>query len=457
MMRPSRLKLGRLAATLLAGLAGVFLCANAAFAVKVETVISPGGITAWLVQDKSIPLVSMEFAFRDAGASLDPKEKAGLASMVSALLDEGAGDLTSQAFQRQLENQSIQLSFNAGRDTFGGSLKTLNKYRDNAIRLTTMALSKPRFDKDAVDRIRTQMLTGLKSRSSRPGYIAGRIWSQVIYGKHVYARPVGGTQKSVAKIKVADLKGFVSKWLTRDRLIIGVVGDITAAELKPILDNIFGVLPRVGERRALKKSNIPSKGALYVIRKPVPQSVVVFGQKGIVRKDPDFYAAYLMNHILGGGSFTSRLYNEVREKRGLAYSVYTYLSPRRLAPLLAGRLATANDSVAQSIKVVRDEWRRMATEGVSKDELKNAKSFINGSFPLRFSSTNRIAGLLVTLQYYQLGIGYLEDRENLINAVSQGDIKRLAKKVMDADALTFTVVGDPKGVTPTAEAPALDL
>jgi len=365
--------------------------------------------------------------------------------------------ITSQAFQRQLENQSIQLSFNAGRDTFGGSLKTLNKYRDNAIRLTTMALSKPRFDKDAVDRIRTQMLTGFKSRSSRPGYIAGRIWSQVIYGKHVYARPVGGTQKSVAKIKVADLKAFVSKWLTRDRLIIGVVGDITAAELKPILDNIFGVLPRVGERRALKKSNIPSKGALYVTRKPVPQSVVVFGQKGIVRKDPDFYAAYLMNHILGGGSFTSRLYNEVREKRGLAYSVYTYLSPRRLAPLLAGRLATANDSVAQSIKVVRDEWRRMATEGVSKDELKNAKSFINGSFPLRFSSTNRIAGLLVTLQYYQLGIGYLEDRENLINAVSQGDIKRLAKKGMDADALTFTVVGDPKGVTPTAEAPALDL
>jgi len=427
-----------------------------AHAVKIETVVSPGGITAWLVHDPSIPLISMNFIFREAGASLDPKGKGGRANMVSALLDEGAGEMDSQAFQRKLENQSIQLSFNAGKDSFGGSLKTLNKYRDSAVKLTALALTKPRFDKDAVQRIRAQILTGLKSSSSRPGHIAGRVWSDAIYGKHAYARPVTGTQKSVAGISVDDLKGFVSESFSRDRLIVSVVGDITASELKPVLDKIFAGLPAKGPKRKIESANIPSKGALLVVKKPVPQSVVIFGQKGVTRSDPNFYVAYVMNHILGGGSFTSRLYNEVREKRGLAYSVYTYLSPREMAPLLAGRLSTANDRVADSIKVLRAEWRRMAREGVSEAELKNAKSFINGSFPLRFSSSDRIAGLLVTLQYYRLGTDYLNSRRQLMEAVSASQIKQLAKKLMDADALTITVVGDPKGVTATKKSPVLD-
>jgi zinc protease len=432
------------------------LLAESAFAVNIETVTSKSGVTAWLVRDPSIPLISMEFSFRDSGASRDPAGKEGLANLVSALLDEGAGDLGSQAFQRQLENQSIQLGFNAGKDTFSGSLKTLNKYRDNAVRLLALALSKPRFDKDAVERIRSQMLTGLKARSARPGYIAGRVWARAIYGDHVYGRPVHGTQTTVAAIKTADLKEYVATRLSRDRLIVSVVGDITPEQLKPMLDRIFGALPAKGVQTDIGDAAVPSKGAVYVIRRPVPQSVVVFGQRGLTRDDPDFYAAYVLNHILGGGTFTSRLYNEVREKRGLAYSVYTYLSPRDHAPLLGGRMATANDGVARSVAVLREEWQRLAKDGVSAAELEDAKRYINGSFPLRCSSSDRIAGLLVTLQYYKLGIDYIGKRKELIDGVTREQVNALAKKLLNPDALTVTIVGDPSDIEPTAQPPKLE-
>ncbi|HAA90812.1 MAG TPA: peptidase M16 [Rhodospirillaceae bacterium] len=425
-------------------------------AVEIKTVTSPSGIKAWLVQDRSIPLISMHFIFRDAGAATDPSGKEGRANMVSALLDEGAGKFDSQAFQRQLENQSIQLNFSVGKDSFGGSLKTLNKYRKSAVKLAALALAKPRFDAQAVARIRAQLLTGLKARSSRPGYVAGRVWSRAIYGDHVYSRPATGTQKSVVALKNEDLREYVSNRLTRDRLIVSVVGDISPEDLKPILDEMFGALPAKGKRSTLKKAPIPRKGAVYVIEKAVPQSVVLFGQRGIAREDPEFYTAYVLNHILGGGSFTSRLYNEVREKRGLAYSVFTYLSPRKKAPLLAGRLSTANARVAQSLKVLRAEWQRLAEHGVDALALKNAKSFINGSFALRFSSSDKIANLLATLQYYRLGRSYLKDRKKFINAVSRAKIKKLAKKLLDQSALTVVVVGKPDGVTASGPAPKVE-
>lgn len=444
-------------AAVLAVVLAVLLGARSpAQAVEIEEVVSPGGVKAWLVRDRSIPLMAMHFIFRDAGAVTDPTGKAGRANMVSALLDEGAGEMDSQAFQRRLENQSIQLRFSAGKDTFGGSVKALNKYRASAVDLAALALSKPRFDAQAVARIRAQILTGLKARSSRPGYIAGRVWSRAIYGDHPYARPVTGTQSTVAALKTEDLRRYVTDMLTRDRLIVSVVGDISANELKPLLDKMFGALPAKGKHPVLKPAPIPAKGALYVIDKAVPQSVVLFGQKGITRDDPDFYVAYVMNHILGGGSFTSRLYNEVREKRGLAYSVYTYLSPRKKGPLIAGRLSTANPRVAQSLEVLRAEWHRLAAEGVDAKALENAKRFINGSFALRFSSSDKIANLLATLQYHRLGRSYLQDRQKFIDAVSQSKIKKLAAKLLDAKALTVVVVGKPDSVTASGPAPKVD-
>ena len=422
-------------------------------ATAIEEVSSPSGIKAWLVRDHSIPLTSVRFIFRGSGAISDPHGKAGRASMVSALLDEGAGTLQSQVFQKELQDRSIVLSFNADKESFGGTLKVLNKYRAKGVGLASLALAAPRFDPIAVNRIRGQIVTSLKARSARPDYKARREWSRVIYNSHPYARPVIGTQKSVTNIKNSDLHSFVKGNLTLDRLHVSIVGDIGVEEVKSLLDKMFGNLPRRGKQTEFGVARIPAKGAVYVFSKPVPQSVVLFGHRGISRKDPNFYTAYVINHILGGGSFTSRLYNSVREERGLAYSVSTHLSVRRHAPLIVGQLSTSNDKVAEALRLVRSEWRKMATNGVGQETLKNAKSFINGSFALQFSSSDRIANLLTNLQYYDLSPSYLRKRREYINSVSRNDIQKFAQKFLDVDGLTFIVVGQPTGLV-NANAPS---
>ena len=419
--------------------------ASTAHAIDIRPVVSPGGIKAWLVRDPTVPVISMSFSFR-GGAAMDPKGKEGRADMVSGLLDEGAGALDSQAFQKALETISASLSFNAGLDRFSGSLRTLSAKRDEAFRLLRLAVTAPRFDNEPVERIRTQMLVSLKQQSENPRRIAGRTWFSNVFPNHPYGRPVAGTEQTVAKLAVADLKQFVSERLARDNLVIGVAGDITPEELGRRLDETFGQLPAKGKASNVSEVTPAAAGKMFIVRKPIPQSIVVFGHGGIKRNDPDYYTAYVMNHILGGGGFSSRLTEEVREKRGLAYSVYSYLSPLDHAGLILGGLGTQNANVAKSIDIVREQWRRLIDKGVSEKELAAAKTYLNGSFPLRFDSTRRISQTLVAVQFHDLGLDYLDRRPEFINAVTLDDIRRVARRVLDSSALTVVVVGDPKGL-----------
>ena len=424
-------------------------------AVKVERVVSPGGIEAWLVRDHSIPITAIEFSFR-GGAALDPEGKAGLAKMVSSLLDEGAGDLDSQAFQGRLESLSIRMSFSAGLETFRGSFKTLNRNRDEAVSLLRMALNEPRFDAEAIERMRRQITAGLKRKSTDPNVLASRVWRRAVFGGHPYGRPVGGTMGSIADITAKDLRDFADSRFARGNLIVGVVGDVKATDLAPMLDRIFGALPASTEEAGLTDTETAAKGETFVVQMDIPQSVVVFGQQGIKRDSPDYYAAYIMNYTLGGGGFSSRLYTEVREKRGLAYSVYSYLNPMQRAAIISGGVATRNDQVAQSIAVIREEWGRMAESGPNAQELADAKTYLNGSFPLRLSSTGSIARMLVAMQYHKLGIDYIGRRDDLINAVTLADVQRVARHMLDPKYLTVVVVGKPESIEPTAEAPEIE-
>ena len=417
-------------------------------AVEVERVRSAGGIEAWLVRDHANPIITVRLAFR-GGAALDPAGQEGLAEMVSSLLDEGAGDLDSQAFQGRLEDLSISLRFDAGRDVFGGRLRTLTENRDTAFGLLRMALSAPRFDAAPVERIRTQILTGLKRNLEDPGTIARRALARTLFPDHPYGRPVGGTPESTAAIAVEDLRRFVARRLGRDNLVIGVVGDISADQLAPLLDQTFGALPAKASSWSVPDTRPQARGETVVINKPVPQSVIVFGQGGPKRDDPDFYAAYVMNYVLGGGGFTSRLYTEVREKRGLVYSVYTYLNPLDHAALIVGGAGTANARVTDTLAVVRGVWRRMAEEGLSAGELADAKTFLTGSFPLRFTSSRSVAGILVAMQLESLGIDYLDRRNGFIEAVTLADARRVARRFLDPDRLTVVVVGEPDGLAAT--------
>jgi zinc protease len=428
-----------LAATLLCGAS----CGSLANALTIEKVTSPSGIEAWLVEDHKNPIIATDFSFA-AGSASDPSGKEGLASMVSGLLDEGAGDLDAQAFQGRLEDLAVGMTFSSDADNFTGRLKTLTDNRDEAFKLLHLALTKARFDSDAIARVRGQMQVGLQQEEQDPPSLAGRAFSAALFPGHPYGRE--NTEASLQAITDGDLKGWVGGHLSRDHLVVSVVGDITPQQLAALLDSTFADMPSESRLAPVAEAQVPVKGSLKIIRKQIPQSVVNFGEAGVKRDDPDWYTAYVMNYILGGGSFSSRLMTEVRVKRGLAYGAYTGLEPYEHGGIVAGEVATRNDKVAEALKVVKDELRKMGTTDVTVPELASAKTYLNGAFPLQMDSTTAIAALLSVVQRDHLGIDYFDRRAGLIDKVTAADIRRVGAKLLDPDKLTVVIVGDPKGM-----------
>jgi zinc protease len=428
--------LGLAAAALTAALVAV---SPAQAGTKIERVVSPGGIEAWLVRETSVPLVAMEFAFR-GGASQDPADKPGVAYMAASSLDEGAGDLDAKAFQQVIERNAISLSFRANRDDFRGSLKVLSDRKDAGFDLLRLALTQPRFDQEPVERIRAQMLTALKRETTSPSDIGSRLWWRTAFPDHPYGRPTNGTLESVPNIQRDDLKAFTGRVLARDNLKVGVVGDIDAKELGLVLDRIFGALPAKAELSSIPDTKLASVGRTLEVELDVPQTVVSFGGIGIARKDPDYIPAFMVNHILGGGSFSSRLYREVREKRGLAYSVYSYLLPLDATSLFMGGTQTRTDKSKEAVGLIEEEIKRLAQSGPSEDELDKTKSYLKGSYALNFDTSTKIAAQLVQLQVDELGMDYWERRNGLIDAVTLEDVRRVAKRLLDGGVLV-TVVG----------------
>ena len=443
----------RLAA--LSFLALLVAAAQPAKAVEVQRVVSDSGIEAWLVEDHANPVISVNISV-PGGAAHDPEGKAGLANMATSLLDEGAGDLKSQEFQARLAEKAIKLSFDASSDDVRGTLRTLTKHRGDAADMLSLALTEPRFDKPAIERIRSQVLANIARRSARPSSKANRALDRVLFPKHPYGHRVRGNPGTVKTIGRDDLVGFADKRFVRDRLIVGVAGDITPDQLKAWLDRAFGDLPASGGKlREVPESQTKGDGARVVIEQNVPQAWVAFGHGGIKRDDPDYYAASLLNYILGGGSFASRLFEEVREKRGLVYSVYSYINPMDKAAVMAGGLGTSNAQVGEAVAVVRKEWTRLAENGPTEQELADAKTHLVGSFSQRLSSTKKIARVLVAMQRNELGIDYIDEREDLIEAVTMKEAKRVAARMLKPDDLAVVVVGKPQGFEANRKPPRI--
>lgn len=427
------------------GLIAASICPAQA-ATNIERVISPGGIEAWLVREPSLPLVAIDFAFRN-GAAQVPADKAGLANLMTDSLDEGAGDLDSRAFHDQLENYAIGMGFSSSRDQISGWLRTLAEHQDKAYDLLKLALIRPRFDNDVIDRIRNQTMSSLRRATTNPNDIASRRWWQTAFPGHPYANPVGGTLETVPTITADEIKDFAKRVFTRDTLKIGIVGNIDAAEAGKIVDRIFGELPVKANATPVADAQPQALGTRFNVELDVPQSVVMVGGAGIPRKDPDFMAAYVLNHILGGGTFSSRLYKEVRETRGLAYSVYSTLIPLDHSALFLAGTATRSDRAAQALEVIQEEIRKMAKDGPTAQELAEAKSYLKGSFALRFDTSSKIASQLVQMQVDDLGIDYIVKRNGLVDAVTLDDVKRAARRILDGGMLAAVV-----GRAPTATA-----
>ena len=429
----------------LVGLAGLaLLTAAPARALEIQDLRSPGGAVFWLVEEPSIPIVALEISFA-GGARLDPEGRAGLANMMAGLIEEGAGDLDAVGFAKARDDLSARLGFSAGRDTMEVSARMLVETLEPSVALLATALASPRFDPEPVGRVRAQILSVIAESGTKPSTVAANAWSAGTFPGHPYGRPTDGTAESVSAITRDDLVAARLLLLTRANARIAVVGAIDAEQAGRMVDTVLAGLEQGAPLVSGRTSDTPPPG-LQVIELDVPQSAAVFGHAGLARDDPDFIAAFVMNYVLGGGGFSSRLLHEVREKRGLAYGVYSYLAVRNEAALYLGSVQTANERMAESLEVIKAEWARMAADGITADELDRARRYLTGAFPLRFDSNAKIANYLVFMQEENLGIDYLERRNGLIEAVTLDDVKRVAARLLKPENLSVVVVGQPEGL-----------
>ena len=410
---------------------------------RVQEVVSSCGVRALLITEHTVPFLSLALYAR-GGAATDPAGLSGAAYMAAGLLDEGAGAYDSMAFRQELEDHAIRLAFDVDRDGFSGDLKTLTQHREHAFELLRLAVCEPRFDDEPVERIRSQILVEIRRRETEPDYLASRGWFEAAFGQHAYGRPTRGAADSIAAIPTDSLREVARRQLSRNEILVGVAGDIEADELAALLDRTFGDLPATA---ALEATPVvaPQVGDTRVTRLSIPQSVVIFGHAGIARADPEYYAAYTVNHILGGGGFSSRLMEEVREKRGLAYGVASQLYDLEASPLWLGSVATSNERVAQSLSLVRSEVARMAEGEIAAADLADAKTYLTGSFPLRLTTNDQTAKMLVNMLVHKLGTDFLERRNEHIEAVDLDKARQTAHRLFTGDLLV-SVVGSPEGL-----------
>lgn len=430
-----------------AAVVAVVMAFPVAAEVDIKEVKTPGGLTAWLVEDHSIPFTALEIRFR-GGASLDAPSKRGAVNLMTGLLEEGAGELDARAFARAVESLAASFSFDVDDDSLSISARFLTENRDEATELLRLAIQEPRFDEEAIARVRAQVLTGIAADAKDPDELASRAMDRIVFGDHPYASSLSGTADSVSALTRDDLVEAHANVLARDRIYIGVVGDITEEALAKLLDDLLGGLPETGAPMP-PAASVDFSGGVTVVPFETPQSVARFAQKGIKQDDPDYFTAIVLNQILGGGSFESRLMDEVRAKRGLTYGVYSFLATKDLAELYVGAVSSANDRIAEAIEVIRNEWEKAATEGVTQAEVDDAKTYLTGAYPLRFDGNGPIANIMVGMQMIDLPIDYIATRNERVEAVTLEDVRRVAAELLDPDGLHFVVVGQPEGLEST--------
>jgi zinc protease len=397
----------------------------------------------WIAEDHTVPIVAFNISM-PAGSAYDPSGKAGLAAFAASLLDEGAGNLDSRAFHEALANKAIRLSAGTERDYLVISVSSLTENVPEAMRLLQLALTRPRFDAAAVERVRAQIVQGIQQSEAEPPRVASKAFTTAFFNGHPYGHPSTGDVASIAKITVDDMRGFARSHWVRNGIKIAVAGDITADRAQTLLGNTF---KPVSNKAVAPLPEIGRLGApgVHEISMAVPQPSIMFGLPGIMRHDPDFIPGYVANYVLGGGGFSSRLTQEVRVKRGLTYGISTSLSSYQKAAVMIGSVATRADAVRQTLQVVRAAMNDFAQNGPTQQELDDAKTYLTGSFPLAFASNGGTASQLGAFQRQNLDIGYVARRNAMIQAVTLDDVNRVVKKLFDPAKLTVFIAGTPAG------------
>lgn len=414
--------------------------------LDIKEIRSSGGIKAWLVEDRSVPVISITFAFKDVGTALDPANKQGLVQLVSNTMDEGAGELDSQAFQKELRNNSIRLSFSASRDSFGGRLETLAKNKDKAFKLLKLALTEPRFDKDPLERMKNANIARLRNSMSKPEWRALRLAYHRAFEGHPYAKNSGGTISGIQAVTPQDLETYVKKHLGKDRLFIGISGDIKAQEAQNIIDNIFGQLPDKSKASEIPDVNIQNQSLSTHHPMDIPQTHIQLWHPGISKTDKDYPAAKILNNILGKSGFGSRLMNAAREERGLTYGIYSYFQHFTRADALTITTSTKNEKAGEMMSIITGELEKLKNNGITNQELEKTKSYLTGSLPLNFTSNSAISGTLAQMQLNSLEIDYLDQFIDSIEQVKLAEVNTLLRRFPETEKFTKVYVGQPQGL-----------
>ncbi len=420
--------------------------------VAVQEVVSPGGIRAWLAEEHSIPFTALEIRFR-GGAALDAPERRGAINLMMALLEEGAGPLDARAFAEAREELAASFAFEASDDVARISARFLSENRDESVALLKLAMMEPRFDRDALERVRAQVLAVIRSEETDPGAIAGRVFDRLAWGEHPYGSSRNGTVESVSALGQADMRDAWARVFGRDRLYVAAAGDITAEELGLLLDELLLDLPESASVPPAPEAGYRLEPGVTVVGFDTPQAVALFGHEGIARDDPDYIPAYILNEVFGGRGLQSRLTRELRERRGLTYGVSTFLLPMEYGRLVMGQVRSDNSRMAESVALIRREWARIAGEGLTGAELEEAKTYLTGAYPLRFDGNAPIARILVGMQMIGLPRDYIRNRNDMVRAVTLEDVNRVARRLYQPDKLHFVVVGRPDGLPQPEQKP----
>lgn len=420
----------------------VLAAATSANGLEIQNIKSPKAINAWLVEDHTVPIISIQFSI-GGGTTQDPQDKEGLAKLMTGLFDEGAGDIRSKEFQSKLDDLGAEMSFAVDRDTMRGSMRVLAENQEAAFHLLALAVQKPRFDQDAIDRIREQIIASLRAEEKNPATIAKNRLSNLIFGKHPYARRADGTPESLSKISREDLIKQHLNMFAQNNIHIGIVGPISAKQAEHLVDEIFGALPQKPNLKKIPNIKL-NLGGMANVNYDLPQTSLTLVYPGVYRDDEAFFAAYLMNYILGGPGLTSRLFLEVREKRGLAYSVGSNMMLYDHAAGLMISTGTKASEAQKTLATIRDEVKKLANDGISQQELDDAKSYVIGSYAVKtMGSSTEIAATLVGLQDQNLPIDYIQKRADLINAVTIEQVNKIAKKLLSVEP-ALLIVGPSK-------------
>jgi zinc protease len=407
----------------------------------VQVVTSPGGITAWLVSESFVPMISMEWTW-SGGASVEPAGLRGIGWVLAYMMNEGAGDMDTSAYGARMEDLDMRFACGQWSDWTSCGMTTLKASADESFDMVRQAFSSLRLDDEPFERAKREMIVGIKEDETNPKSVASRAMNEALIPGHPYARR--STEQTVSAIQKSDARKLMAQLMTKDRLLVVVVGDITADELKPKLDEVFGSLPATSVLPVVRDAKaLPAQAKPIVMDLPQPQTLIMFSGPGIRREDPDFYAAYVLNYILGGGSFSSRLTDDVREKRGLTYGIGTGLSIQPHFWRWQGSSATMNDKADEVVQLIRDNISRLGKEGPTAEELADAKAYITGAFPLAFDSNTKIAQNLIGFRQDGMPADYVQARNSYFEAVTLEDVKRVARTYMKPEDFTFVMVGKP--------------